>query len=57
MLPMLHWEKFISPVSATGLIMNCEFASYVDVESGQLSVESVSHPFEHKQSSAHCPQR
>ena len=35
MLPMLHCEKFISPVSATGLMMNCELASQVLCVSGQ----------------------
>ena len=54
MLPMLQGEKFISPVSATGLIMYLESASHVEVESGQQLVESVSHPFEHEHPSAHC---
>ena len=54
MLPRLQGENFISFVSATGLMMNCEFASHEDVESGQQLVESVSHPFEHEHPSAHC---
>ena len=57
MFPMLHWEKCISPVSATGLMINCEFASHVDVVSGQQVIESVSHPLLHEHPLAHCHNR
>lgn len=35
MLPRLHGENFISPVSATGFMMNCELALQLSAESGQ----------------------
>ncbi len=54
MFPMLHGEKFISPVSATGLMMYCAFALQVLVESGQQLVESVSQPLLHEHPLAHC---
>ena len=54
MLPILHWEKFISPVSATGLMMNWALASHDDEENGQQVFESVSHPLSQEHPSAHC---
>ena len=54
---MLHGEKFISPVSATGLMIYCEFALHVDVESGQQLIESVSHPLLHEHPLAHYRDR
>lgn len=53
-MPILQGEKFISPVSATGLMMNCEFASHVEVERGQQLTDCDSHPFAHEHPSAHC---
>lgn len=53
MLPILHGEKFISPVSATGLMIYCEFALHVDVDNGQQLIESVSHPLLHEHPLAH----
>ena len=53
MLPILQGEKFISAVSATGLMMYCELASQVVVDSGQQLVESVSQPLLHEHPPAH----
>ena len=54
MLPILHCEKCISPVSATGLMMNWALASHDDEENGQQVFESVSHPLSQEHPSAHC---
>ena len=54
MLPILQGEKFISPVSATGLMMYCALASHVVVDSGQQFVESVSQPLAQEHPLAHC---
>ena len=53
MLPMLQGENCISPVSATGLMMYCELASQVVVDSGQQVIELVSHSPLQEQPSAH----
>lgn len=52
MLPILHGEKFISPVSATGLMMNCELASQDATLLGQQLTPLVLQPPEHEQPSA-----
>ena len=53
MLPMLQGENCISPVSATGLMMYCELASQVLVDSGQQVIELVSHSPLQEHPSAH----
>lgn len=52
MLPILQGEKFISPVSATGLMMNCELASQDATLLGQQLTPLVLQPPEHEQPSA-----
>jgi len=47
MFPIEHWEKFISPLIATGLIKYLPLASQVLVVSGQQALVLL-HP------SAHC---
>ena len=57
MLPMLQGENCISPVSATGLMMYCELASQVVVDSGQQVIELVSHSPLQEHPSAHYNSR
>ena len=57
MLPMLQGENCISPVSATGLMMYCELASQVVVDSGQQVIELVSHSPLQEHPSAHYSSR
>ena len=54
MFPTLQGEKFISPVSATGLMMYLALASHELAENGQHTFELVMHPFvsSHEQPSA-----
>ena len=50
MLPREHAENFCSPWSATGLMMNCEFALQLSFDSGQHT--TVLFPESHP--GAHC---